>query len=389
MMTARLVTQGRKWLGCFIFLLGALGAKAQVDTGTILGTVTDTTGAIVANARVTIVNQATAAPLTTTTKEDGRFEFTPLHIGTYSVIVEAGGFKKATIQSVHLDIQQQALVNVMLQPGAVTENVEVTEAPELMQTESSSVGQVIDEKSIVDLPLNGRDYTMLVLVTPGVTLPQQGARASNQFVANGARVAQNDYLLDGIDNNSNSVDYLDGKADVIKPPVDAIAQFKIMTSDFPAEFGRAGGAIVNATLKSGSNRLHGSVWEFFRNDVFDAYSDYFVPNATKSKKPELRQNQYGGTVGWRLFRDKTFWFADYEGTRIRNGLQGSGQGSANLGAGLLLTVPTSPEINSGYTDFSDLLNATGTFTRTDILGRPSIKTDRFLTRRPHAESYAA
>ena len=270
----------------------------------------------------------------------GRFEFTPLHIGTYSVTVEASGFKKATIQSVHLDIQQQALVNVMLQPGAVTENVEVTEAPELMQTESSSVGQVIDEKAIVDLPLNGRDYTMLVLVTPGVTLPQQGARASNQFVANGARVAQNDYLLDGIDNNSNSVDYLDGKADVIKPPVDAIAQFKIMTSDFPAEFGRAGGAIVNATLKSGSNRLHGSVWEFFRNDVFDAYSDYFVPDATKSKKPELRQNQYGGTVGWRLFRDKTFWFADYEGTRIRNGLQGSGQGSANLGAGLLLTVPT-------------------------------------------------
>ncbi len=369
MKTARLVTQGRMWLGCLIFLLCALGAKAQVDTGTILGTVTDTTGAIVANARVTIVNQATAAPLTTATKEDGRFEFTPLHIGTYSVTVEASGFKKATIQSVHLDIQQQALVNVMLQPGAVTENVEVTEAPELMQTESSSVGQVIDEKAIVDLPLNGRDYTMLVLVTPGVTLPQQGARASNQFVANGARVAQNDYLLDGIDNNSNSVDYLDGKADVIKPPVDAIAQFKIMTSDFPAEFGRAGGAIVNATLKSGSNRLHGSVWEFFRNDVFDAYSDYFVPNATQSKKPELRQNQFGGTVGWRLFKDKTFWFADYEGTKIRNGLQGSGQGSANLGAGLLLTVPTSAEISSGYTDFSDLLNATGAFNRTDILGR--------------------
>ena len=132
--------------------------------------------------------------------------------------------------------------------------------------------------------LNGRDYTMLVLVTPGVTLPQQGARATNQFVANGARVAQNDYLLDGIDNNSNSVDYLDGKADVIKPPVDAIAEFKIMTSDFPAEFGRAGGAIVNATLKSGSNRLHGSIWEFFRNDVFDAYNDYFVPNATSEQE---------------------------------------------------------------------------------------------------------
>lgn len=345
------------------------GARAQVDTGTVLGTVTDSTGAIIPNANVTIVNQATAAPLTKKTGDDGRFEFTPLAIGTYNVVVEASGFKKATVQGVHLNIQQQALVNVTLEPGAVTENVEVTEAPELMQTESGSVGQVIDEKSIVSLPLNGRDYTMLVLVTPGVTLPQQGARATNQFVANGARVAQNDYLLDGIDNNSNSVDYLDGKADVIKPPVDAIAEFKIMTSDFPAEFGRAGGAIVNATLKSGSNQLHGSVWEFLRNDVFDAYNDYFVPNATASKKPELRQNQFGFTAGGRVWKDHLFWFGDYEGTRILNGVQAQSQASANLGAGLSPTVPTTAEIGSGYTDFSDLYNSTGTFTRTDLLGR--------------------
>src|SRR5258708_39103735 len=140
------------------------------------------------------------------------------------------------MQSVQLNIQEQAVVNVVLQRGAVTENVEVTEAPELMQTESSSVGQVIEEKKIEDLPLNGRDYTMLVLLTPGVPIPQQGARGTNQFVANGARVAQNDYLLDGFDNNSNSVDYLDGKADVIKPPVDALAEFKLLTSDFPSEF---------------------------------------------------------------------------------------------------------------------------------------------------------
>lgn len=349
--------------------LCAIGAKAQVDTGTILGTVSDKTGAIIPNATVTIVNQATAAPLTKSTGEDGRFEFTPLPIGSYTLTVEAKGFKKATVQQVHLNIQQQALVNISLEPGEVTENIEVTEAPELMQTESSSVGQVIDEKSIVSLPLNGRDYTMLVLVTPGVTLPQQGARASNQFVANGARVAQNDYLLDGIDNNSNSVDYLDGKADVIKPPVDAIAEFKVMTSDFPAEFGRAGGAIVNATLKSGSNQLHGSVWEFLRNDVFDAYNDYFVPDATASKKPELRQNQFGATAGWRLFKDHVFWFADYEGTRIVSGVQAQSQASANLGAGLAPTVPTNSEISSGYTDFSDLINSTGTFTRTDLLGR--------------------
>ncbi len=369
MVTAKFMREGRTSLMWLAVVFTALFARAQVDTGTILGTVTDSTGAIVANASVNIVNRATAASTSAKTTQDGRFEFTPLPIGTYDITVEAGGFKKATIQGVHLSIQQQALVDVSLQPGSVTENVEVTEAPQLMQTESSSVGQVIDEKAIVDLPLNGRDYTMLVLVTPGVTLPQQGARATNQFVANGARVAQNDYLLDGIDNNSNSVDYLDGKADVIKPPVDAIAEFKIMTSDFPAEFGRAGGAIVNATLKSGSNKLHGSVWEFLRNDVFDAYNDYFVPNATASKKPELRQNQFGATAGWRLFKDHTFWFADYEGTRIRNGVQATSQASANLGAGLSPTVPTMAEVNSGYTDFSDLINSTGTFTRNDLLGR--------------------
>ena len=354
------------WLAMLVF---ALGVEAQVDTGTILGTVTDTTGASVPGVTVTAINQATSAPVAVKTTADGRFVITPLPIGNYIVVAEATSFKKATIQGVHVDIQQQVPVNVVLQPGAVTENVEVTEAPELMQTESSSVGQVIDEKAIVDLPLNGRDYTMLVMVTPGVTLPQQGARATNQFVANGARVAQNDYLLDGIDNNSNSVDYLDGKADVIKPPVDAIAEFKIMTSDFPSEFGRAGGAIVNATLKSGSNQLHGSLWEFFRNDVFDAYNDYFVPDATASKKPELRQNQFGATAGWRLFKDHTFWFADYEGTKILNGVAASGSQSANLGASSTPTVPTVQEISSGYTDLSDLFNATGSFTRTDLLGR--------------------
>jgi hypothetical protein len=383
MRTAKFMKWSRMSLTWFAAVFCALGAWAQVDTGTILGTVTDSTGAIVANATVTITNQATAAPLTAKTSADGRFVFTPLKIGTYTVVVESASFKKTTVQGVYLDIQQQALVNVVLEPGAVTENVQVTEAPELMQTVSSSVGQVIDEKTIVDLPLNGRDYTMLVLVTPGVTLPQQGARATNQFVANGARVAQNDYLLDGIDNNSNSVDYLDGKADVIKPPVDAIAEFKIMTSDFPAEFGRAGGAIVNATLKSGSNKLHGSVWEFLRNDFFDAYDDYFVPNATASKKPELRQNQFGATAGGRIWKDHTFWFADYEGTRILNGVQATSQASANLGAGLSPTVPQ-PQKSRAATQTSPTCSIQRVRLREPISSAGVLRTGRSLIRQQHA-----
>src|SRR5205814_2840342 len=147
-------------------IAGGTAALAQVDTGSIVGTVTDSGGAVVSGAMVSTVNEETAAKLTARTGEDGRYVFTPLQIGTYSVVVEAGGFKKATIQHVHLNIQQQALVNVSLQLGTVTENVEVNEAPELMQTQSGSVGQVIEEKTIEDLPLNGRDYTMLVLLTP-------------------------------------------------------------------------------------------------------------------------------------------------------------------------------------------------------------------------------
>lgn len=358
MSQAKFVKSSLTLLGWFMLAFCVVTARAQVDTGTILGTVTDSTGAVVTGATVTIINQETAAALTVTTKMDGRFEFTPLQIGKYRVVVQATSFKKETIQGVTLQVQQQALVNVSLQPGAATENLEVTEAPELLQTQDSSVGQVFEAKTIEALPLNGRDYTMLVMLTPGVTIPQQGARASNQFVANGARVAQNDYLLDGIDNNNSSADYLDGKADVIKPPVDAIGEFKVMTSDFPAEFGRAGGAIVNATLKSGSNHFHGSAWEFFRHDALDAYNDYFTPNATKSPKPELRQNQFGATAGGRIWKDKTFLFADYEGTRILNGAVYSG-----------LTVPTTAENSSGFTNFQDLLGVNGTLTRTDLLGR--------------------
>jgi len=358
MRTARLWTWSRMTMVWLLFAFSAIAVKAQVDTGTILGTVSDSTGAVIPGATVTITNQESSATLTSKTKTDGRFVFTPLHIGTYSLTVDVAGFKRATNQNIHLDIQQQVLVNVVLQPGAASESVVVTEAAELMQTQSSSVGQVIEEKTIEDMPLNGRDYTMLVFLTPGVTIPQQGARANNQFVANGARVAQNDYLLDGIDNNSSSVDYLDGKADVIKPPVDAIAEFKTMTSDFPAEFGRAGGAIVNATLKSGSNKLHGSVWEFLRNNKFDTYNNYFTPDATKSPKPELRQNQFGGTVGGRILKNRMFWFGDYEGTRIRNGSNYSG-----------MTVPTVLENKSGFTDLSDLFGVNGTYTRTDLLGR--------------------
>jgi hypothetical protein len=356
MRTTRVISWGHMLLVWLALALCAGVGRAQVDTGTILGTVTDSSGAVVPGATVTITNQATSERQTSKSSPEGRYDFTPLKIGQYRIEVEFPGFKKSVFRDVRLDIQQQALVNVVLQTGTVAQTLEVTAAPELLQTQSGSIGQVFEQKTVQDLPLNGRDYTMLVLLTPGVTMPQQGARALNQFVANGTRAAQNNYLLDGIDNNSNSADFLDGEADVIKPPVDAIAEFKVMTSNFPAEFGRAGGAIVNASLRSGSNKFHGSVWEFFRNDALDAYS-YFSTPATQ-KKPKLQQNQFGGTAGWRILKDKMFIFGDYEGTKKNIGVLTSAY-----------QVPTAAEASSGFTDLSDLLGATGAFTRTDLLGR--------------------
>jgi hypothetical protein len=329
---------------------------AQVDTGTVLGTVKDPQGAVIPDARITITNVGTGSDIVTMTRSDGTYIVTPLKIGSYRVSVAVAGFKKEQSAPFDLNIQQQAVMDFTLQTGAATETVQVTAQVPLLQTQNATVGQVIGGHVVESMPLNGRDWTMLATLTPGVTQPQQGARAVNQFAANGTRPAQNDYLLDGIDNNSNDVDFLSGEADVVKPPVDAIAEFQIQTNNFAAEFGRAGGAIVNATLKSGTNRLHGAAWEFFRNDALDANS-YFSDPATQ-RKPELRQNQFGVAVGGPILRDRLFWFGDYEGTQIHQGVLQSG-----------IWVPTAAEVSSGYTNYDDLYGATGNFSREDALGR--------------------
>ncbi|HEY7210393.1 MAG TPA: carboxypeptidase-like regulatory domain-containing protein, partial [Bryobacteraceae bacterium] len=253
-------------------LLAAL-ASAQVDTGTILGTVRDNSGAVVASATVTVQNEGTQFSQTVTTSSAGTYVITPLKIGRYSVEVASPGFKKERRTGLELNIQQQLVADFNLQVGDVTTQVEVTGAAPVLQTENGSVGQVINSHVINDLPLNGRNYTFLARLVPGATVGQpegRGLNANGWFAANGTRPAQNNYLLDGIDNNTNDIDFLAGAAYVVKPPIDAISEFKLQTSSFSAEFGRAGGAVLNATLKSGTNQFHGSAWEFLRNDKLDA-----------------------------------------------------------------------------------------------------------------------
>ncbi len=343
-------------LACLCFLLVSTEyAAAQVDQGSINGTVTDTTGAVVPNAQAILLNTDQGLTLEITTNDSGEFTFSPVRIGNYTLTINAKGFARTTQQNLTVNVGQHLLVNVQLKPGSSTETVEVSAAPPQLQTEEASVGQVMTEKSVNSLPLNGRNFTFLAQLGAGTQTPQadtRGNAASGAFSANGLRPAQNNYLLDGIDNNSNAVDFLNGTNFIVLPPVDAISEFKVQTANFSAELGRSAGAVLNATIKSGTNSIHGAAWEFFRNDVLDA-ADWFENNAG-TKKGALRLNQFGASIGGPIMKDKIFFFGDYEGLRRV-------QGTVQTGA-----VPTTAEVSSGFTNLSDLITAN---TQTDSLNR--------------------
>jgi hypothetical protein len=332
-----------------VLMLGASSSFAQVDTGSILGTVSDSSGARIKGATVTLTNEGTNAALSTTTGDDGGYKFTPVRIGTYKLTVTMQGFRTTASHGLTVNVGENVVADFSLQLGSVSETVEVSTSAPILQSQDASVGQVVDSKSVNDLPLNGRNFTFLAQLAAGVNTPQadtRGNAATGAFAANGNRPAQNNYLLDGIDNNSDTVDFLNGTNFVVLPPVDAIEEFKVQTSGFSAEYGRSGAAVLNATIKSGTNELHGSAWEFFRNDKLDA-ADFFE-NAGGVPKGALRQNQFGVAAGGPIIKNKIFIFGDYEGFRRVQGtvLHGS--------------VPTALERSSGFKDLTDLLSQGGT-----------------------------
>jgi hypothetical protein len=330
-------------------------ASAQVDTGTILGTVKDQSGGVLPGATVTITHEGQAFTLSAVTREDGSYVFTPIRTGTYAIDVEFQGFKKGVRRGITVSIQQQAVVDFSLQPGGVAEELVVTADAPLLQTGTGTVGETLKSDVIENLPINGRDYTILARLSAGVVPPQPGARAPLMFSANGVRPAQNNYLLDGIDNNTSNVDFLSGVAYIVKPPVDAVDEIKILTSSFNAEYGRAGGAVLNTTLKSGTSQLRGTLWEFHRNDALNA-NDFFA-NRAGIKKGQYLSNQYGFTAGGPLMGTKTFWFADYEGSVSQQART------------WVTTVPTAVQRASGFTNFSDLIALQGGTVGADVLGR--------------------
>ncbi len=293
----------------------SLNALAQFESAAVLGTVRDASGGALAGARVTLVNTGTGVTQNTTTDQAGDYIFPSVRIGSYKVTGEATGFKTAEAQPFTLSVNARQRVDLTMQVGEVTEKVLVEAAAEQLETETSSRGTVVTTQNIVNLPLNGRSYADLALLAPGVRRSALASGTSPRdasFNANGMRSSQNNFILDGVDNNAYGTSNQGFSNQVVQMSPDAVAEFRLETNNFSAEYGRAGGAIVNATLRSGTNEFHGSVWEFLRNTSLNA-TGFFKP--VNNQKPVLIRNQFGGSLGGRILKDKWFFFADYEGFR--------------------------------------------------------------------------
>src|SRR5829696_4170598 len=306
------------------------GAAAQAVTGTIVGTVSDSTGAVVGGAKVTITNTGTGLTRTYTTDKAGEYTAPSLPTGTYLVTAEMTNFKTAALSGVELGVSQRVKIDVTLELGNMTESVTIEASTPLLQTSSSELGTTVVEEQIQTLPLNGRNFVSLTRTVPGVLRGIPGTnidgagslawRASASFSAIGQRSRDNNYMLDGVDNNETWLQTV-----VIFPSVDALDEFKLQTSTYSSEFGRSLGGVVNLQIKSGTNSFRGSAFEFHRNDALDANN--FFNNRAGRPKPEFSQHQYGGTVGGPIVKDHTFYFFDYQGYHV------------NQGATYLSTVP--------------------------------------------------
>ncbi len=298
----------------FYLVFAPMCAQAQIgDTGQIQGTVKDASGAVIPGATVTATAVDTSQTSTAVTNARGNYIFPSLPIGQYTIQVKMKGFKTAVHSGITLDVQQVAVVDVAMQVGAVNQSVQVTGAAPLLDTQTASQGQVIDSRRILDLPLNGRDYVQLALLSQGTVQPISNSRFGG-FSTDGQRATQNNYMINGVDNNDLEIAAQGRQAEVVKPIVDAVQQFKVQTNGYSAEFGKAMGGVLNLKVKSGTNQFHGSAWEFVRNEVLDA-RDYF--NAAPQPKAPFRRNQFGATFGGPVVKNKLFFFQAMEWQRRR------------------------------------------------------------------------
>lgn len=304
-----------------VLLLGAPPASAQVTTGTILGTVADRTGAALPGATITIKRIESGTTRALVTDAQGRYRASALDPGTYEVLAELAGFQPSRHTDIGLTVGQDAVINITLQIGALSEAVVVAGSVPLVATTSSSVASLVDEKQIRDLPLNGRDFSQLTLLQPGIVSVPTTQRSldrgmGTQVSIAGARPNQISYLMDGTDVNFQG-NQSPGSAAGGMLGVETVREFQVLANNYSAEYGRSAGGVVSAVTRSGSNELHGSAFEFFRNDRLDA-RNYFDPK--DEPIPPFTRNQPGFYIGGPLKRDRTFFFGSYEGLRQDKGL---------------------------------------------------------------------
>ncbi|MEY3285149.1 MAG: hypothetical protein RIR86_3162 [Acidobacteriota bacterium] len=299
-------------------LLAGLQVQAQFETAAVLGTVRDQAGAVLQGARVTLRNTATGITATATTDANGDYSFPSVKIGIYRVSAELQGFSIGAVDQVNVTVEARQRVDITLQVGATTEIVTVTGQAPLLETESSSKGQVIGEKQMINLPILGRTYSSLALLTPGVRQSQSGNqgdisfRREGAYNVNGLRSVYNNFLLDGIDNNFYGTTNQGFSNQAIQPSPDFVAEFRMSVNTYSAEYGRTTGAVMNVSTRSGTNEFHGRLWNYLQNTALNA-TGFFRP--VDGRKPQVNRNQFGFVIGGPVIRDRTFFMLDYEGSR--------------------------------------------------------------------------
>lgn len=296
----------------FLALCLQRGLHAQIDRGSIVGAVRDASGGTIAGATVTATEKATGIVLTSKTNGSGEYQFNALKPGAYSVKASMDGFSSQEFPDVIVEVQGRPSLEFNLQVGSVSQTLEVKEQTPLLNTETADVGGVVRERQIVDLPLNGRRYSDLALLEPGIqrNLTNPNNTAPDRFSSNGNLETQNYFALDGVDNNSGSTNLQEGSTQNVQPPPDALQEFRVQTRTYSAEFGTSAGAVINATIKSGTNGFHGDVWEFLRNSKLDSNS--YFNNLNGVKRGQFSQNQFGGTIGGPVIKNRTFFFFDMQ-----------------------------------------------------------------------------
>ena len=331
---------------CLLALLlsGISMAMAQSFTGAILGTIKDPTGAVIPGVTVAITNSGTNVRTETLTDAGGNFFAPELQPGRYTVEATLPGFKRAVREGVLIQVQQRVQLDIVMALGEVTESVEVTANAQLTETTTSSLGKIVDNRSILNLPLNTRNVYSLVFLTPGITGSVGNQYNSMSYAVNGARATMMDTLIDGVTASFPTVNGFTGIS--VFPSVDAIEEFKVMGANYSAEFGRSLGSVLNVIYKSGTNQFHGSMYEFLRNSVFDANN--FFANRRREKLGSFKRSQFGGTASGPIRRDRTFFMGSYEGLRERSA------------ANTTFTVPTALQRQG---DFSQTFAANGQLIR--------------------------